>query len=255
MNDLRKHGPATPALLLVSVKHQDEACVALEEHVDLLDIKDPVAGSLGMADPLVIQHISAEVQSALTSMPISCALGELIEWGETSRIPALPENVGYLKLGLSQMKSISVWKQHWMSLRTRFEETLERSFIWVAVCYADENHANSPPFEEIMQAAIETSCQVFLIDTFLKDSRSLLDYFDLDLIADVISRIQSAGMLAALAGRLQFEQIRQLLPFNPDIIAVRSAVCTQGHREGGLNRTAIRELKTVLESQSGIDVE
>src|SRR5262245_26134710 len=63
--------------LLVSVRDVAEARAALTGGADIIDIKEPRRGPLGMAKPAVMAEIVAGVGGRA---PVSAALGELHEW-------------------------------------------------------------------------------------------------------------------------------------------------------------------------------
>ena len=67
--------------LLVSVRSLDEARVALEAGVDLIDLKEPARGPLGAVDLEVVEAVSQFVASRV---PTSTALGELIDWNPST---------------------------------------------------------------------------------------------------------------------------------------------------------------------------
>lgn len=63
--------------LLVSVRNAKEAMAALVGGADLIDVKEPLAGSLGAATPKTWQEIGEVVGG---EKPLSAALGELHDW-------------------------------------------------------------------------------------------------------------------------------------------------------------------------------
>ena len=75
--------------LLISVRNVDEAQLALAGGADLIDIKEPLRGSLGQADSSVIREIAFTIGPRA---PLSAALGELL--GSSGEIP--PAN-GFFK--------------------------------------------------------------------------------------------------------------------------------------------------------------
>jgi uncharacterized protein (UPF0264 family) len=69
--------PGRRPQLLVSVRDVAEAEAALAGGADIIDIKEPRRGALGMADAAMIAEIVACVDRRV---PVSAALGELREW-------------------------------------------------------------------------------------------------------------------------------------------------------------------------------
>lgn len=72
--------------LLVSVRSPEEAALAIRGGCDILDIKDPGRGSLGMAAPAVIRQITQVVGQQALSVAVTAALGEVHEYRATGPI-------------------------------------------------------------------------------------------------------------------------------------------------------------------------
>src|SRR4051812_37742249 len=90
--------------LLVSVRNIVEARAALAGGCDVLDVKAPERGSLGMAVAEEIERIVCETMAVRRQgpdpIPVSAALGEAREWLDLQLPPpALPHGLTYLKLG------------------------------------------------------------------------------------------------------------------------------------------------------------
>ncbi len=214
--------------LLVSVRNAAEARSALIGGCDILDVKEPNRGSLGMADVDSILEILRSVEPASLEsrpVPVSAALGETVEWIDSQNVPKLPNSLDYLKLGLSGMGRFDDWVSQWQSVRNRFEERADFRFRWIAVIYGDREQADSPQAEEILEAAIETGCAGVLFDTFSKTGKTLLDWLDVTELKRISERIQQSGLKLAIAGSVKPELLPDILPIQPDIVAIRTAAC------------------------------
>src|SRR3954469_22907203 len=86
-----------PTRLLVSVRSAAEAEAALAGGADIIDVKEPSRGSLGMADETVIQDVVATVAGRA---PVSVALGDL---ADNRAYAALP-GVTWAKLGFRPLE-------------------------------------------------------------------------------------------------------------------------------------------------------
>lgn len=236
--------------LLVSVRTLDEARIARAAGTDLIDLKEPRRGSLGMADISVAVQVAAE----LPDSQLSLALGELTDWNDVTDIPEIPSAIRFLKLGLSQQADNSGWKQEWTALVRSIRERSGRSIDWIAVIYADFEAAGAPAPEEIIEAARTINCAGVLFDTWSKSKGSLIDHLSTDSLAACIKSIQAAGMLAALAGSLRPEHLSELLPLGADIIAVRGAVCSGHNRTAEIDAAAIVNFKRLLHSAHPLEV-
>jgi uncharacterized protein (UPF0264 family) len=218
--------------LLVSVRSLVECLTALQSSAEIIDIKEPERGSLGLADPATIQQI---VEAVRGRRPVSVALGELCDL-DTRMLDHLPE-VQYVKVGLSGCACVADWRQRWNDVWQRVPVHAER----VAVAYADAEVARSPHWSDVLSAGHESRCSVFLVDTFDKSAGGLLRWFDMDTLREIRARTDACGMQLALAGSLNRQQIVEILDVHPNFVAVRTAVCG-GRRNARLSRTCIDEI-------------
>lgn len=247
---------------------------------DIVDVKDPSRGSLGRASLENLQAITGvlkyQSQDAgrvrFKAVPLSIALGEVQEWSEQSSdfgsdflrqsmsfsnessdalcdaISQLQPN--FMKLGLSQVAAAAGrgkehWRNSWIDVRCRFEGDHE----WVAVAYADYDRADAPTPKEILDAALATNCSVLLIDTFVKDATNLLDWLPSEEISSLRKATAAHGLQLALAGRVTLLDLPVLLPLQPDIIAVRGAVCESGERTAAVSERLVAEFIERLEAR------
>jgi len=231
--------------LLVSVRNLEEARMARVAGSDLIDLKEPHRGSLGMVD----ESIAAQVAAEMPQSPLSLALGELTEWNGAADIPRIPSAIRFLKLGLSH-QAPHAWQPAWKELRDAVDSRADKQFNWIAVIYADSEAARSPAPEEIIEAAGSTDCAGVLFDTWCKAAGSLTEHLPIDRLASYIESIHSAGMLTAVAGSVREEHLSELLPLGADIIAVRGAVCRGVDRTGTVCGNLIRNFRTRLNSES-----
>lgn len=233
--------------LLVSVRNADEAAAALAGGCDILDVKEPNHGSLGMADVNAIRNVIHATQKIThRKIPVSAALGETTEWINSAEIPALPKDLEFVKLGLSGMHQQVNWDSHWNTVREQFEKQAGTTFRWIAVIYADRELADSPEPHAIIDAAIETKCAGVLFDTFSKTGKSLLDWINPTDLEAMISRIRSADLKVAVAGSLQMDTLPEILPLRPDIVAIRGAACPQGDRKSGIDSQRVQTFQNAL---------
>ena len=70
----------------------------------------------------------------------------------------------------------------------------------VAVAYADWRRAGAPLPKDVCTFACERSCGAFLLDTWQKDGKSLLDSLSIKEIAELICRCADARIPIAVAG-------------------------------------------------------
>tara|TARA_R110002111_G_scaffold261492_1_gene334521 strand:- start:34347 stop:35147 length:801 start_codon:yes stop_codon:yes gene_type:complete len=235
--------------LLVSIRHRDEIAPALRGGCDILDLKDPLNGALGMVDAQTLRSISESLHAQPVAVPVSMALGELLEWQEDRSIPFIPAEITYLKMGLSHTAGQRNWHSHWLDVTKRIEEKNRTAFQWIAVAYADWKQAKAISPQKVLAAAIESQCAGLLIDTYSKQGQSLLDLLSLDELKALIEQAQSHNLKIALAGSINNENMVSLSEVSPDIIGIRGAACFKNQRTNGLQEQAVRKFRNQLDRQ------
>jgi len=224
--------------LLVSVRSRQEACLAVEAGVDLIDVKEPNAGSLGRATAAVWHEIAELANQA----PLSAALGELRDW-EDGIAAELPPSFSFAKLGLAGMAH-EAWQPRWQRALARLPSGVQR----VAVVYADHVAAQAPPAGDVLSAARDADCRAVLVDTFVKDSRGLFAWWSLDEVSAFVNGAQQRGMLAVVAGSLKRDDVPRVQSIGADYLAVRGAVC-ETDRAAALHGPRLLELMQVMCAQ------
>jgi uncharacterized protein (UPF0264 family) len=224
--------------LLVSVRNAAEVEAAVDGGADMIDVKEPGRGPLGPADASVLGEVIAEVAGRL---PVSAAMGELLDsfWKHPSVVPRL----AYAKWGLAgfQRHAPLLWRWELTYAAQRLTEVNPQCRA-VAVAYADWKRAQAPPPDEVLTLAAQLRLGAFLIDTWQKDSSTLLDWMSPEEIARLTERCRTASVPFALAGSLGLAEIRTLLPLQPDWFAVRGAVCRGRQRGSAIDEDKVREL-------------
>lgn len=231
--------------LLVSVRNVTEARAAMDGGADVIDVKEPSAGSLGRAANSVMRDVAVTVNQTLT-MVSSVALGELQEILASREAISIPAGVRWVKMGLSGCKILPDWQRQWLDLRSHMESAAE----WIAVAYVDAEAANAPPVRDVLRAAIATECAGFLLDTFSKADGTLLDHLPVEEVTSITREAQAANLLVALAGRVQRADLPQLIEIQPDLIAVRSAVCRNHDRTAAVDAALVAEFRQAMRATS-----
>ena len=248
-NCLRATDASRRPRLLVSIRSLEEALAAIKGGADILDVKEPTRGSLGMADMKVVAAIAQQIEeSRAPRLPLSVALSEVIDWRDRDDIPVLPESVAFAKLGLSHLARCDGWRDEWLQVRKRFEQRRSSRLEWVAVAYADAEQAASPPIHDILAAAIATNCTGLLIDTYTKAGLTLTDCCDAASLCDLAERCHSAGLFLALAGRLSRESLPELSRIAADVLAIRSAACEDADRTARVSARAVASFRSAMQS-------
>ena len=111
-----------------------------------------------------------------------------------------------------------------------------------------------PQHEVIVDAVLEESnskaggCVGVLFDTYAKQGRSLWEWIsraDLKRHADALHQ---GGRIVALAGSLGCDKLDGLPMLEPDIVAIRSAACKDGVRNGVVVKDAVSAFRTCLKA-------
>lgn len=222
---------------------------ALQGGCNILDLKEPLNGPLAMVDEATLHSISDFFARQPATVPLSMALGEMIEWQEKSSLLLIPQEITYLKMGLSQTAANPNWITDWLNLRNQIETTNDKTFQWIAVAYADWQQANSVSPEEVLAAAISSQCSGLLIDTFSKHGKGLLDCLSLTQIKSLATQAHAHDLLFALAGSIHHENLAALSEVAPDIIGIRGAACRGNQRTSRVEARAVSEFRKQIDRQ------
>ena len=159
----------------MSVRSADEARAALSAGAHLIDVKDPVKGSLGAPNGQTVAEVVAEVAGRV---PVSVALGELGEQADISSLGRCVD-VDFAKVGMAGCGTWPDWPDRWAAFLQRLPHTVKP----VAVVYADAPSAAGPEPERVLAEGARLGCAAVLVDTFNKSGGNLVRWWTLDKIA------------------------------------------------------------------------
>ncbi|WP_437190665.1 (5-formylfuran-3-yl)methyl phosphate synthase [Planctomicrobium sp. SH527] len=237
-----------PIRLLVSVRNAVEAEIAASNGVDVIDFKEPNRGALGMVQPEILDTAIRLVLNKQPSLTVSVACGEVQEWGEPASFEL--SGVDYLKIGLAGLRGDVNWVEKWLQCREMLSQSVKRANGtapgWVAVIYADEDLAQSPPAEAIIDAAGKTRCAGVLIDTATKQGGGVFNYLTQGKIEHYRDLAHQQGMFFALAGKLSLADMTRIRQVRSDFVAIRSAACRDGNRIGEICGRTLSEFREQL---------
>jgi hypothetical protein len=225
--------------LLVSVRAGDEVAAALAGGADIIDAKEPARGSLGPVSPEVLLAIAVRVPEPV---PLSVALGDFTE-PDAVRLAVAGAKVPvrraptYVKLGFAGERSEAAVTSLVAATIDAASATVARPIV-VPVAYADHENAGSAAPEDVLRAAIAAGARAFLMDTWMKNGRGLLEWIPLERLRRMSADARSAGMLLAIAGSLDLAALDHLAGI-ADVIGVRGAAC-RGGREGSVEAALVR---------------
>ncbi len=238
--------------LLVSVRSAAEVGPALAGGAEIIDAKEPSLGSLGPVSASTLRAILHRVPSVV---PLSLALGDPgSATGAAEAIAALGE-LGprraelYVKLGLAGVRGKAAGEALVSAAVEAAASTASRPAV-VVVAYADHAAAGAPPRDAVRRMAAFRGARGVLLDTFLKDGRTLFDHVAEPELRAWIDDASRAGLLVALAGSLSPDGVRRAAELPADIVGVRGAACVGG-REGRVRLDRVRLLRSMLVRQAG----
>ena len=252
--------PSVPQLL-VSVRNASEAQAALAGGCEILDVKEPLRGPLGMADPAEIAEVLKAAREFDPRIPVSVALGDARDWqgqgGGGTEFPQFPIGLDYLKLGTAGFAAVDDWAALWRETRERWDrQTLGQpdsttAPAWIVVAYADYQHADSPTPAAVIREARGLGCCGVLIDTWSKQQPGLLHWLAEGELVELSRQAKAADLSFALAGRLQPANLPELLRVEADVLGVRGAVCRNRDRSSVLDAAAVADFKRQMVSAAG----
>src|SRR5438105_4183287 len=180
----------TPGLL-VSVRTADEVAAALDGGADVIDVKEPAKGPLAPAEAEVV---AAVIDAVDGKVPVSAALGEWSANAITEAHWHLELPLQYVKWGLAGYSPAPGWGED--LLDTRRELPISTEMVMVA--YADWERAKSVPPAEVAKFAKRFRFKAFLLDTWGKDGKTLLDFLKPAELGELVESVRRVGLKSAI---------------------------------------------------------
>ncbi|KZX12528.1 (5-formylfuran-3-yl)methyl phosphate synthase [Methanobrevibacter filiformis] len=235
-------------LLLVSPINNEEALEAIKGGADIVDVKNPKEGSLGANFPWVIKEIRDLTPK---DMLVSATLGDVpYKPGTVSlaAMGALVSGADYIKVGLygtnDYDEAVDLMKNVVKTVKDNNSEA-----IVVASGYADAHRVGAVSPWDIPKVAYDSGADLAMLDTAVKDGKTLFDYLDINDLKKFVDEIHEYGLKSALAGSVKKNQLKPLNDIGCDVVGVRGAACVGGDRNTGrINSSAVYELKSLIEN-------
>ena len=219
--------------MLASVADLAEAEIAIAGGADIVDLKDPRAGALGaVATGLVREAVQAIARRRLTS----AVCGDLPMVPDAIRATAgevAATGVDYVKIGFFPSPAAAACAEALAPLAS--------SAKLIGVLFADRE----PDFGLLDAFARRGFCGA-MVDTADKARGGLLDHLPPERIADFIRRARSLGLKVGLSGSLATPHIPRLLPFMPDFLGFRGALCDRSRRTASISRHAVDCVRALI---------
>ncbi len=235
-------------LLLISPINTQEAQEAIEGGADIIDVKNPKEGSLGANFPWIIKEIR---EITPYPMMVSATLGDVpYKPGTVSlaALGALISGADYIKVGLYGTENYAQAREVMENVVKSVKKNNSKALV-VASGYADAYRVGAVDPMEIPKVAAESGADLAMVDTAIKDGKTLLDFMDMDKLNTFVSEIHNYGLKSALAGSIKKEQLKPLYEIGCDVVGIRGAACIGGDRNSGnIHHSAVRELKKLIDN-------
>ena len=222
--------------MLASVNSLNEALLVLKAQVDIIDLKQPANGALGALPIDIVKTIVSEIHGRL---PISATIGDL---------PMHPEQVfsavkTMATTGVDMIKIGFFPNGDTQSTVAKLSQLSGQNRTLIAVLFAD----GEPDFTLIPELKA-AGFKGVMLDTVDKKRGSLTTIMPKSSLSQFVILAKKSDLLCGLAGSLKIEDIAKLLPYEPDYLGFRGALCEQHNRVGQLNVNAINQIKQIITS-------
>jgi (5-formylfuran-3-yl)methyl phosphate synthase len=235
-------------LLLISPINTQEAREAINGGADIVDVKNPKEGSLGANFPWVIKNIR---EITPQDMQVSATLGDVPYKPGTVALAAtgaVVSGADYIKVGLYGTRNYSEALEVMENVVKAVHEYNEDAVV-VASGYADAHRVGAVDPMEIPRVAADSGADMAMVDTAVKDGKTLFDFMNEESISQFTTQIHEYGLKSALAGSVTEEQLPLLAELGCDVAGIRGAACIGGDRNSGhIHHEAVARLKKMIGS-------
>ncbi len=226
--------------MLASVTGTDEAEIAISGGADIVDLKDPKAGALGAVATEIVQRTVTAIAGRRLA---SAVCGDLPMEPATIRAKVqeiAATGVDYVKIGFFPSTNAAACADALAPIARRSK--------LIAVLFADL----APDFDLLPHFARHGFHGV-MVDTADKTKGRLLDHLPPARIPVFVSRAKALELAVGLSGSLEAPDIPRLLPFAPDFLGFRGALCSETQRTRSIDAEAVREIRALIpeELQAG----
>ncbi len=220
--------------MLASVNSVEEALLALSANVDIIDLKQPALGSLGALETSLVKQIVGEINQRC---PISATIGDLpMQPGPIYQaVKTMAETgVDYIKIGF--------FPDGDMPGTLGKLATLTPTTSLIAVLFAD----TQPDFS-IVSLLKNIGFKGVMLDTLNKHNGPLTETMGNFELGQFVQLTKSQQLLCGLAGSLSLDDIPELIPYQPDYLGFRGALCLKHERTAHLSKSSTIQIKRVIE--------
>ena len=224
--------------LLISFQSTEEISDVEIEFVDILDLKDPVKGSLGAWK---IKYIKNVIKNFGKITKISATLGDLKDCDLIVKKINSFDKLGldFIKFGIFENNENKIEKIFKIIFQCNLQTTL------VPVIFVDFPKIKEWAFNNL-DRFLSFGFKYILLDTFKKNSKNLLEICNENLLNNFILESTKLGIKVGLAGKLELKHLNILSKLNPRIIGFRSGVCENNNRIGKVSNNKVKEISSLI---------
>lgn len=220
--------------LLASVRNREEAILALEAGVNVIDLKNPDEGALGA---LPLQTIADIVRLVNGRSVVSATIGDL---------PMRPESIVFgiehtASQGVDIVKVGFFGTYGHEACITAMQRLASAGVKIMAVLFAD----NEPDLN-ILPRLKAAGFYGAMLDTASKREKNLVGHLSMEKLRGFLKRAHDLGLETGLAGSLKLSDIPSLAALNPRYLGFRGALCEKQERSGTLLQKRLEEAKKLL---------
>ncbi len=220
--------------LLASVTSVNEAQLALDADVDIIDLKNPTEGALGALSLKTIQQIVALIDKRKL---VSATIGDLL------MDPLLIEPAVQVisETGVDIVKIGFFGSEEHLACAVALKKQILNGTKVVAVLFADQ----CPNFD-FMDNLKAIGFYGVMLDTADKSSGGLLNNLSLEDLYTFTQKAKSLNLVSGLAGSLMVNDIPLLKRCYPDYLGFRGALCDSLNRRSEIVLNQVLNVKDTL---------
>lgn len=238
--------------LLISVTNIDEARIALENGVDVLDLKDPSDGALGALDIQEVNKINAYVNHKTL---VSATIGNIKFHSSDDLNTALARirtlilaGVDIIKIGFfdnqvpeNRSKNVQQLEISAELLLAIQAMCLSKTIKFVAVLFAENTYE-----AHFIDGLLTIGFEGLMIDTMVKNGQSAMHFNNHDQFKSIADCAHAKGYWFGIAGSLQPQDIALVKYLKPTYIGFRGAACDGNDRKNMLSPLSVQMLRKLM---------
>ncbi|MCF8158508.1 MAG: (5-formylfuran-3-yl)methyl phosphate synthase [Burkholderiaceae bacterium] len=223
----------SPIKMLASVTSVEEALIALDAGVDMVDLKNPLAGALGALEYDLVKDIVLAINH---DSCVSATIGDLAM--EPSLI--VEATKAMLETGVDIVKIGFFGQMHHIECLEALMSLAAKNKL-IAVLFADEQ----PDFA-LLPIIAKAGFYGVMLDTANKNGSNLLNHMSQLQLAHFVSKAKSFTLEVGLAGSIQSTHVDVLSQTQPSYLGFRSAICKDEIRTSKIDPQKILSIKKQL---------